>query len=67
MESARSIEFINEFNEVLRLYIKNDWVGLEEAINKLDSRKVHLSDRDSLSSTYEAIKKELGKYKDNLK
>lgn len=67
LESARSIEFINEFNEVLRLYIKNDWVGLEEAINKLDSRKVHLSDRDSLSSTYEAIKKELGKYKDNLK
>lgn len=67
LQSARPNEFIDKFNEILEFYIRNDWFGLENAINSLEKNKNFcLSEKDNLNSTYEAIKNELLKHKGHL-
>ena len=62
--SARPTNFIEQFNLILQAYQENRWDDLDKAIKDLDNHKnFHLSERDNLSLTYEAIKKELLNHK----
>lgn len=62
--SARPTNFIEKFNAILRSYQENRWDDLDMAIKELEKQKnFHLSDKDTLSLTFEAIKEELAKYK----